>query len=469
MSKANTENLNPGIQRSLFSISWPIFIDLGMHFATLMINMAMVGMVSVEAVAELTVGNQVFDLGLILFNFINIGVCVSTAQALGNGNTRMSRRIIHMALGLNIIWGAIISIAVFFASDLIVELMQVPPEIIESSRNYLMIISLSFLPEALCLCCAQILRAYECTRDSMYMAILINIITIIGNYLFLFGAFGVPKLGVEGVALSTVIGRTAVVGIFIYLIIKRSRVRIIPRFMFVIKKKVLYHILNIGLPGAGENLSWHSQYMFMTAVIASLGAIPLATHGIYFQMCMILMLFSASIGMGTEILVAHYAGALKLDLAYKQLMHSVKLGIIATTILAATIPLFTGCFVFSFFTDSYEVLKMAAPIFILSVFMEPGRILNVIIINSLRAVGDTKFPVLMAVLSMWCVSVPLGTYLALEQGLGLLGVWIGFCTDEWLRGISMLIRWKSKVWVKACKRNYRINFKKSHNLKRAST
>ena len=226
MSKANTENLNPGIQRSLFSISWPIFIDLGMHFATLMINMAMVGMVSVEAVAELTVGNQVFDLGLILFNFINIGVCVSTAQALGNGNTRMSRRIIHMALGLNIIWGAIISIAVFFASDLIVELMQVPPEIIESSRNYLMIISLSFLPEALCLCCAQILRAYECTRDSMYMAILINIITIIGNYLFLFGAFGVPKLGVEGVALSTVIGRTAVVGIFIYLIIKRSRVKI---------------------------------------------------------------------------------------------------------------------------------------------------------------------------------------------------------------------------------------------------
>ncbi len=53
------------------------------------------------------------------------------------------------------------------------------------------------------------------------------------HYLFLFGAFGVPKLGVEGVALSTVIGRTAVVGIFIYLIIKRSRVRIIRRLNFL--------------------------------------------------------------------------------------------------------------------------------------------------------------------------------------------------------------------------------------------
>lgn len=449
----------PQFQRSLFSISWPIFIDLGMHFATLMINMAMVGMVSVQSVAELTVGNQVFDLGLILFNFINIGVCVSCAQALGNGNRRMSRRIVHMALGLNLIWGSIISVGVFCSSGLIVNLMQVPSEIAESSRNYLMIISLSFLPEALCLCAAQILRAHECTSDSMYMAIVINIITVIGNALFLFGLCGVPKLGVEGVAISTVIGRTLVVIPFIWLIIKRTKVRIIPRFMFVFKKKILKHILSIGLPGAGENLSWHSQYMFMTAVIASLGAIPLATHGIYFQMCMILILFSASIGMGTEILVAHYAGAMKLDLAYKQLMHSVKLGMLITAILAVTIPLFSGKVIISLFTDSPEVFALAAPMFMLSVVMEPGRILNVIIINSLRAVGDTKFPVVMAILSMWCVSVPLGTFLALYTDLGLLGVWIGFCADEWIRGIAMYSRWRSKAWVKACKRNYRLNFK----------
>ena len=467
MQESQFERPNPHQSRSLFSISWPIFIDLTMHFATLMINMAMVGMVSVQSVAELTVGNQVFDLGLILFNFINIGVCVSCAQALGNGNRRMSRRIIHMALGLNIIWGTIVSIAVFFASDLIVSVMQVPQEIASSSKNYLMIISLSFLPEALCLCCAQILRAHACTRDSMYMAIVINLITIMGNAIFLFGLFGAPVLGVEGVAISTVVGRTLVVLPFICLIIRRTRVRIIPRFMFVIKKKILYHILNIGLPGAGENLSWHSQYMFMTAVIASLGSLPLATHGIYFQMCMLLLIFSASIGMGTEILVAHYAGAMKLDLVYKQLMHSVKLGMITTAILAATIPLFSGKFIIGLFTDSKDVLAMATPLFMLSVFMEPGRILNVIIINSLRAVGDTKFPVVMAILSMWCISVPLGSFLALNMGLGLLGVWIGFCTDEWIRGISMFIRWRSKAWVKSAKRNYRVNFKRKSTVKRA--
>lgn len=447
--------------KNLFSISWPIFIDIGLHFATLMINMAMVGMVSVESVAELTVGNQVFDLGLILFNFINIGVCVVCAQALGNGNRRMVTRLVHIALGLNIIWGTIISLVTFFASGTIVEIMHVPSEIAQSSTYYLMILSLSFLPEALCLCGAQILRAFACTRDSMYVAILINFITVMGNSLFLFGLFGAPKLGVTGVAISTVVGRCIAVFVFVYLILHRTKVKIVPRFMFVIKKKYLFQILNVGLPGAGENLSWHGQYMTMTAVIASLGALSLATHGIYFQMCMIMMIFSISIGMGTEILVAHYLGAMKLDLAYRQLMRSVKIGMAFTAIIAITIPLGAGRYFFSLFTDSKEVLAVATPIFVLSVFMEPGRILNIIIINSLRAVGDTRFPVVMAIISMWGVSVPIGCFLSLHMGLGILGVWIGFCCDEWTRGIAMFIRWRSKAWVRAAKQNYRKNFIKN--------
>ncbi|MCR5536948.1 MAG: MATE family efflux transporter [Succinivibrio sp.] len=463
MSDSNSIQVTQEITtRGLFRLSWPIFVDIGLHFATLMINMAMVGMISVEAVAELTVGNQVFDLGLILFNFINVGLCVVTAQCLGNGNKRKIRRVVHMGLGLNILWGSIVSLSTFFGSGLIVEIMQVPPEIKESSQAYLMILALGFLPEAVCLCCAQLLRAFECTRDSMYVAVLINLITIVGNSIFLFGLLGCPVMGVEGVAISTVLGRTVAIFVFIYLVRKRTRVRLVPRFFFVFKLKILKQILSIGLPGAGENLSWHSQYMVMTAVIASLGAIPLATHGIYFQMCMILMIFSIAIGMATEILIAHFAGAMKLKLAYRQLMKSVKIGMIFTICVAITIPLGLGRLIFLIFTDSEEVLSMAAPIFWLTLFMEPGRILNIIIINSLRAVGDTKFPVVMAILSMWGVSVTIGTFLSVFMGMGLLGVWIGFCLDEWTRGISMLIRWRSKAWVGACQRNYRMNFKGQH-------
>ncbi len=449
-------------QRSLLSLTWPIFIDISLHFATLIINTIMVGMVSVKAVAELTIGNQVFDLALIIFNFFNIGVCVVCAQALGANNKRLARRLIHVGLGINIIMGTLVSLGIFLCSGLIVEVMRVPPEIAESSHNYLRILALCFLPEAICLVCAAILRAHNCTRDAMYVTLVINLITICGNSLFLFGYLGVPVLGVEGVAVSTVIGRTVACFIFVPLIIARTKTRIIPRFMFVFSRKVLRSILSIGLPGAGENLSWQSQYMFMTGVVAAMGAIPLATHGIYMQVVMVLMIFSASIGMGTELLVAHYTGAMKLDLANRQLIRSVKIGEVATILLTFSMPLGTGAFLISLFTDDAGVMALASTLFIITVFQEPGRILNVIIINSLRATGDTKFPVIMAVISMWGISVPLGCFLGVYLGWGLMGVWIGFAADEWVRGIAMVLRWRSKAWQKAARRVYEQTLAQEH-------
>lgn len=441
-------------QRSLLSLTWPIFIDLSLHFATLIINTIMVGMVSVKAVAELTIGNQVFDLALIIFNFFNIGVCVVCAQALGANNKRLARRIIHVGLGVNLIVGTIVSLSIFMLSGFIVDIMQVPEEIAASSHNYLKILSLSFLPLSICLVGSAILRAHNCTRDAMYVSLLINVITICGNSLFLFGYFGVPVLGVEGVALSTVVGRAVACFVFIPLIVARTRTHIIPRFMFVFRKKVIASILSIGLPGAGENLSWHTQYMFMTGVIASMGAMQLATQGIYFQIIQVLMLCSASIGMGTELLVAHYTGALKLDLANRQLIRSVKIGEVLTILLTFSMPLGTGAFLVSCFTRDPEVMAIASTLFIITVFQEPGRILNVIIINSLRATGDTKFPVLMAVISMWGISVPLGCFLGVYLDWGLMGVWLGFTADEWFRGIAMVLRWRSKAWEKSARRVY---------------
>lgn len=456
-------------QRSLLSLTWPIFIDLSLHFATLIINTIMVGMVSVKAVAELTIGNQVFDLALIIFNFFNIGVCVVCAQALGANNKRLARRVIHVGLGVNLIIGTIVSASIFFLSGFIVDIMNVPPEIAESSHNYLKILSLSFLPLSLCLVSSAILRAFSCTRDAMYVSLMVNVITICGNSCFLFGYLGVPQLGVEGVAISTVFSRAVASIVFIPLIIKRTKTHIIPRFMFVFRKKVIYSILNIGLPGAGENLSWHTQNMFLTGVVASMGAMQLATHGIYFQVVQVLMLFSASVGMGTELLVAHYTGALKLDLANKQLIRSVKIGEVATILLTFSLPLGTGAFLIGLFTDNPEVLLLATPIFMISVFQEPGRILNVIIINSLRATGDTKFPVIMAVISMWGISVPLGCFLSLYMGLGLTGIWIGYAVDEWVRGIAMVLRWRSKAWHKAAYRVYERTLAMEHTRSQLKT
>ena len=93
-----------------------------------------------------------------------------------------------------------------------------------------------------------------------------------------------------------------------------------------------------------------------------------------------------------------------------------------------------------------QLKELMRPLFLLSVFLELGRTLNIVMVNALRASGDARFPMMMGVIFMWGVSVPLGYFLGIHCGIGILGVWLGFFVDEWLRGLANTWRWRSKKW-----------------------
>ena len=81
------------------------------------------------------------------------------------------------------------------------------------------------------------------------------------------------------------------------------------------------------------------------------------------------------------------------------------------------------------------MIKLLLPLFLLSVFLEPGRTLNIVMVNALRAAGDARFPLCTALFFMWCVALPVGYVLGIKLEMGILGIWIGFLCDEWLRGL----------------------------------
>lgn len=87
-----------------------------------------------------------------------------------------------------------------------------------------------------------------------------------------------------------------------------------------------------------------------------------------------------------------------------------------------------------------------AGIWILYRVLETGRSLNIVIITSLRAAGDAKYPVIIGSFSMVAMSLPLGYYLVFELNVGLVGVWLAIIVDEWTRAIIMYFRWKSRKW-----------------------
>ncbi len=438
----------PGQPRSLFQLTWPLFIDIAFHFLTGALNTFMVGRVSYQSVAALAVGNQILDLCITLFNFIGIGSSVVIAQYLGAGDKKMARRVVHTAIGFNLLVGVITMLVVLFGADGLLHLMNMPENLMRDGHTYLTVIGFCLVPEAAVLCMAAALRAHGHTRDAMYVTLIANIITFIGNALLLFGYFGLPKLGVAGVAWSTVFGRFVALALLVWLLQKRTGIRLVPAQLFQWPREVLGKIMHIGLPAAGENLSWMLQFMVITSFVALMGDKALATQSFFFQICLFILLFGLSIGLGTEILIGHLVGAGKFETAYRQLLHSLKLGLLVTAVVVVPMAFGGGHLVMSWFSDDPDIVAMATQLFFISLILEPGRTFNIVVINSLRATGDARFPLMMALISMWGLAIPLGWYLGLHLGWGLIGIWLALAADEWTRGLAMYWRWKSRRWEK---------------------
>jgi Na+-driven multidrug efflux pump len=170
------------------------------------------------------------------------------------------------------------------------------------------------------------------------------------------------------------------------------------------------------------------------------------------QVQRLVILFSISLGLGAEILIGRLIGAGEFEEAYREVLKIVRTGLLVSTgaiiVVAAAAPQLLGLF-------AHDPLIIAGGTLLLrmSIIYEPGRVYNIVIINSLRATGDARFPVQIAMFSQWCFSVPLCWLLGLKLGWGLPGIWVAMMTEEWVRGLIMHRRWKNRTWLKYAQRS----------------
>ncbi|WP_134685094.1 MATE family efflux transporter [Brevibacillus migulae] len=447
MSHPEVEKKELGEKLTLFSLSWPILVEFFLMMLMGMADTFMLAHVSDDAVAAVGLSNQIISMAIVMFNFVAIGSAVVVAQYLGAKRVNEVGQISAASITLNFLWGLVISLVFILFSTQLLSLMDVPTQLLGDASHYLAIVGSTLFFQAILSTASAIIRANGYTRDAMLVSIGMNVIHVVGNYLFIFGAWGVPQLGVTGVAISTVISRGLATVVMMVLLYRRVPVKI--EWVDYIKWKAahLRNILKIGIPSAGEHLSYESSQIMCTAFIATLGASALATK-IYTQNIMyFVLLFSLAIGQGTEILVGHLIGAGKIKEAYKQLIRSLQVSFTVTIVVVLAVALLREPLI-GIFTDNSAIIQLGGILLLSCIVLEPGRTFNLVVINSLRAAGDAQFPVVMGILSMWGISVPVSYLLGIHFEMGLLGFWIAFAIDEWVRGVMMYIRWRSRAWEK---------------------
>lgn len=436
----------PAKQLTLWSLSWPLFVEQGLRISIGTVDTLMVSHVSDSAVAALGVAWQIVILTLIVFNFIGIGSSVVITHHLGAGDRAGAERISRAAVGVNTWLGLGMSVFIASQSQHLLELLHLPPAPFAYAVPFLTLVGGSLFLDAQSMALSATLRAHGRTRPVMLVTGAQNALNAIGNALLLFGLFGLPKLGVTGVALSSVASRALGLLVLQWAVRGETGLRISIGDYLRLPAAEMRRMLRIGLPAAGENLCYWLALMVVTTFNARLGEASLAAATYSLQIMSWVIVFADSIGLGTEILIGHRIGDGDLERAYHELLRSLRIGIVIAIGTSATMALAAPLVARAFTSDALTA-GLIVSVLRIGMLLEPGRVFNIVVINALRATGDARFPLLMGVASMWGVWVPLAWLLGLHSGLGVAGVWLSMCCDEWLRGMIMYRRWTRRHWV----------------------
>lgn len=430
----------------LLVLAWPIFVEQALRMLIGTVDTIMVSHVSDGAVAALNVSNQVVIVFIMGFNFIGVGASVVVTHCLGAGDGASAGRIGRTAVALNVWLGLAASLAVFVLARPILRLLQLPVELEVYAVPFLTLMGGTLFLEAINIALAATLRAHTHTRDAMLVLAGQNVVNLVGNAVLLFGLFGFPKLGVLGVAVASVISRVLACGALWVIARRRVGFRLALPDLWRMPRDGVRRILRIGLPSVGENICWWLAFITVTSFTSRLGAEALATQAYVMQLLFVVIICSVSLGSGNEIVTGHLVGAGAFEEAYRELLRNLRLGLLIGTtaigIIALAAPQLLGIF-----TSDPAIIAGGTLLLRMSVLLEPGRVLNIVVVHTMRATGDTRYPLKLGIIFMWGLWVPLAWLLGLKLGWGLPGIWISMILDEWIRGLLNYRRWSSRRWL----------------------
>lgn len=442
MSKKKTLTLS---DRELLFLSWPIFIELFLRVVIGNINVWMIGHYSEPAVAAVGAANQLLNLTVFIYGFITVGTQIIIAQLIGAKKRGEINTVINTALLGSLSIGALISLTFIFFADPLLHFMNLDHQLIAIGRSYLQIYGGSLFLSSLTAVIIAVMRSHGFTQPALLVPMTASILAVIGNYFALYSPFGLPNFGVSGLAISSVIGN--IIGLLIATVLLKKYVGFsVTTFRLKnLSKDYLKKILTYGMPSSGESLSYQGAQVVVTMIVASLGSSVLIAKSYITAITQFVYLVANALGQGNQIMIGRHVGAGEFDKAYKRGMRTMVIGVAASV----TICLLTFLFIepiMGIFTNNQEVIDIARGVFLVEIVLETVRAVNIILVGSLNASGDVKFPLICSLLVLWVVSLPFSYAMAIPAHLGLIGVWIAYAIDEALRSILMIYRWHSGIW-----------------------
>ena len=436
-----------------FKYNWqlaaPVMLGMLGHTFVSFVDNIMVGQLGTAQLAAVSLGNSFMFVAMSLGIGFSTAITPLIAEADASKDYVKGKSFFKHGLFLCTILGFLLFLMVFFAKPLMY-LMKQPEEVVALAIPYLNFVAFSLIPLIIFQGFKQFSDGLSMTRYPMYATLLGNIVNIVLNYLLIFGKFGFPELGIVGAAYGTLVSRFVMVWHLWFLLKgkEKSKAFVTQIKFFVLDKKVLKKIINLGTPSAMQ--MFFEVAIFTAAVWLSglLGKNPQAANQIALNIASMTFMVAMGLSVASMIRVGNQKG-LKSYFELRRIAFSLFLmGILLAIGFAVLFFIFHDQLPKIYvdyddvknLMDNKEVVKIASKLLIAAAIFQISDSVQVIVLGALRGLQDVKIPTIITFVSYWLVGFPISWFLGKETAYGSFGIWLGLLAGLTTAAILLYFR-----------------------------
>ena len=435
------------INRKLFTkeyqnLFWPLLVE--QIFLTLIgnFNVFLFSLFNDQMVAAIGISDQLLNIFAMITNIVVLGASILVIQNAEKSRLAYVKSILKESVILNVIIAILIVIAVFLFNKDLLMLMQTPRELLNETSIYIRIVSVSIIFLAMTSLMLGTLRAFGFVKIAVKVSVINTVLVILGNSLIVIFNLG----GISYIALATLVSR--LLGMLLTFFTLKSKIPELFDFKEGFRKIPLKkEILTLGIPSAMEQISYNFSQTIITAIIASLGTIAVSSK-IYTQT---ITSFIFSIGVAAGVAGNLVIGNYYRNKDFEKIKNFGVTNANRISLIAGGVNLILallGRILVGIFTKDPEITEIVTQLLFFQILLDPMRVSNEILVNSLNVLKDVKFPVIVGIVTTYVLVIPLSYLFVSKFGMGLRAVWIIFILDEALRRLLFTLRFKSGRWMK---------------------
>lgn len=431
-------------------LAFPIMIQ---NLISTLVNSAdtiMLGYVSQTAMAASSLANQYTFVLFCFYYGLGIGTSVLCAQYFGKGDKQTVERIIGLAARVAILISLLFFVFSFFAPEAIMKIFTDSPQTIKEGAAYLKVLSFSFVFMGFSQVFVSALRSVGKIVFPSALYVVSLLVNVMMNAAFIFGLFGLPRLGVVGVALGTVSARAVEVLLCFAYSAAGKDIKFRLKNLFRRSGVLFKDFLKISAPSVVNDLMWGMAATTCTAILGHIGDDMVAANAVAVMVVNMGAIVCRGFSNATTIIVSQTLGENRMEdtkvYAKRILWLTVIVSLLGCCVILAIRP-----FMVQFYRDKLTetAIYYLGIIMIMTTWRLVGEGINTCLIcGCFRGGGDAKFGMVVDTVFMWGVSVPLMAIAAYVLKLPPVWVYFVMTLDEFEKMPVVFAHYFKFKWMK---------------------